>query len=397
MIPLNHIPPFVRQIFHSMPGVWKSKHELFLCWLILMHSVASGKKNLKELSRSTPEHITEWRFRRLLKSLYWSIHLLVHWFAMEAINRCPPPEDGTIYLLGDSSHKAKTGKKNPVVQKGKNNSNNPWFFGIRFCLLVACWDVYRIPIGFRIILPKIHPEYAKENELFREMISSFEPPLWAKTVIVLGDAAYASKENIIAVQNKNKADRLRSWYFLFSIARTWKTTENKSIKNLVTHIPRGYFKRTWTPSLTEGGKRKVFFTYMKKVNLRHIGDVTLVLSKKRHNIGPAKTKILVTNLPNVNARETISIYLRRWSIEIIFKELKSAIGLGESQITKDKERVEKSFGIAIISYLFLLIACNKSIKSGHSWSLFKLQNEFRIRVISHQIKHSVTLSMKKQQ
>ena len=54
---------------------------------------------------------------------------------------------------------------------------------------MAAWDSYRLPVGFRIILPKRHAAYRSENGLFREMVEAFVPPQWAKLVIVGGDAA----------------------------------------------------------------------------------------------------------------------------------------------------------------------------------------------------------------
>ena len=112
-------------------------------------------------------------------------------------------------------------------------------------------------------------------------------------------------------------------------------------------------------------------------------------------MGPNNTKIIVTNLPGVTARQVIAIYQRRWPVEIIFKELKSGLGLGEHQVTKKENRVENSLGVAIIAYLFLLRVCKDNIKSGHSWSIFQLQNNFRLRVITNQIQHSMELKMKK--
>jgi hypothetical protein len=70
-----------------------------------------------------------------------------------------------------------------VAQKGRKSKDHPWFFGIRFVLLIAAWDGYRIPVGFRIISPKRHAGYQNENALFREMVSEFTPPSWAKLVI----------------------------------------------------------------------------------------------------------------------------------------------------------------------------------------------------------------------
>jgi IS4 transposase len=282
-----------------------------------------------------------------------------------------------------------------VTQKGRKGKNKPWFWGIRFVLLIVCWDVYRIPVGFRIILPKSHPDYRTENALFREMVRDFQPPMWAKTVIVLGDAGYSSTENMTMVKQCHKADKQRNWYFVFAIARTWKQENDKSLKHFVTYLPRTFFKRTWIAPLTRQGRRKTFWIFGKQMRLRHVGDVTVVLSKKGRNVGPNKTKILVTNIPEVTARQVIAIYQRRWAIELIFKELKSGVGLGEHQITKDETRVEHSFGIAILAYLLLLRAGHDEIKPGQSWSIFQLQQSFRLRVITNQIEHSMKLKMKK--
>jgi transposase len=313
---------------------------------------------------------------------------------METMRCFPPPKDGIIYLVGDSSHKNKRGNNNPVVQKGRKNKYTPWFFGIRFVIIAVCWDVYRIPYSFRIILPKKHDEYKKENTLFCETVRNFVPPHQISTVIVIGDSAYCSKENIKTVKEKSRSDNRCRWFYVFAIARTWKTAENKSIKNLVTYLPRNLYKRTWIPSVTVQ-KRKVFWIFGKRICLRHAGDVTIVLTKKGRNTGPKNTKILVTNLPGVTARQVISVYQRRWSVEIIFKELKSALGLGEHQVTKDEKRVEKSFGISVAAYLLLLRLRQQDIRQGKPWSIFQLQNNLRTEIVTDQIEHKMELKIKK--
>jgi len=59
----------------------------------------------------------------------------------------------------------------------------------------------------------------------------------SQLVIVGGDAAYGSKANMRMVQDRDTADPARRWGFVFAIARTWKTVEEKTLKNLVTHLP----------------------------------------------------------------------------------------------------------------------------------------------------------------
>jgi hypothetical protein len=67
-------------LFRGMPGMWKGRHRLVLCWLIVMQALFPGRKTLEELARWTPGSITAWRFRRVLKAAYWNIHLLVEWW-----------------------------------------------------------------------------------------------------------------------------------------------------------------------------------------------------------------------------------------------------------------------------------------------------------------------------
>lgn len=385
----------VRNIFRGLPGIWKGRHLLLLYWLVFMQATIPGRKTVKEISRWTPFHISEWRIRRLLKASYWTAEIVITWFAWEVMESFPRPKDGVVYLIGDSSHKDKRGSKNPAVQKGRKSKNGPWFFGIRFVLLAACWAEYRIPVAIRIILPRNDPDYEKENVLFREMVRKIVLPYWVRTLIVIGDAAYGSRENMRMVIEKNKSDTARNWFFVFAIARTWKTIDGKSIRNLAAYLPHKSYSRTWIPALSNPNRRKSFWIYGKNVCLRHIGDVTMVLSKKGRNAGPRSIKILVTNLPGATNRQVISIYQKRWSVEIIFKELKSGLGLGEHQVTGNKERVEKSVGIAVIAYLFLLRARKDDIRPGKSWSIFQLQNNLRTEVMQHQFSHLIDLEIKK--
>jgi hypothetical protein len=389
MLILTYLPAFITAVFQGMPGVWKSQHRLLLCWLIVLQAVYPGRKTLEEMHRWSPPIITPWRFRRLLTATYWSIHLLIEWLADDVIQTLPAPADGILYLIGDGSHKDKRGAKNPVAQKGRISQHHPWFFGVRFVLLMAAWDVYRIPVAFRIILPKAHPGYCTENALFRDMLSAFKPPAWATQVIVEGDAAYSSKANIELVQHRDSTEPLRAWHYVFALARTWKTVEEKTVKNLVQHLPRCHYQRTWIPSLSAWQHRKTYWVYAKRLCLRDIGDVTLVLSKKGRNVSPENTKLLVTNLPPVTARQVVWLYQNRWSVELINRDLKSALGLGEHQVRGPQERLEKSFGIAILAYLFVLRLCHQEIAPGKPWSLSGLQHSLRLRVITNQVEHNV--------
>ena len=121
----------------------------------------------------------------------------------------------------------------------------------------------------------------------------------------------------------------------------------------------------------------------------------MVLSKKGRNMGPKQSKILVTNLPELTPREVVSLYQKRWAVELVNWELKSGLGLGQHQVSGDQKRSANSVGIAVLAYLFLLRTCHHEIILGQSWSIFQLQHAFQLRAMTNQVEHNVKVKMAK--
>jgi hypothetical protein len=115
----------------------------------------------------------------------------------------------------------------------------------------------------------------------------------------------------------------------------------------------------------------------------------VVLSKTGRNVSPKHTKILVTNLPEVTPRYVVFAYQKRWAVEQIHRKLKSDLGMGEHQVSGEERRIENSFGIAVMAYVFLIRLCHHEMLPGRSWSLSQLQHAFRLRVITNQVEHNV--------
>jgi Transposase DDE domain len=115
----------------------------------------------------------------------------------------------------------------------------------------------------------------------------------------------------------------------------------------------------------------------------------VVLSKCRRNAGPKQPKIRVTNLPKtVTAREVVGVYLRRWGIELLMKELKGVVGLGQHQVTRKTARVERSVAMAIRADLLLLKLRAKDIPADRPWRAFCLQRAFAWEVMQGQCERS---------
>jgi hypothetical protein len=163
----------------------------------------------------------------------------------------------------------------------------------------------------------------------------------------------------------------------------------------VTHLPRQYYQRIRVPRLPGTTGCKTFWVYSTRLCLRHIGDVTVGLSKRGRNVGPTHTKILVTNLDEWIPRQVVSAYQRRWPVEPINRALKTDLGLGVHQGSREEGRIEKACGIAVLAYLLLIRACHEEMLPGTSWSIAHLQHALRLRIITNQVEHNVKTRLPK--
>jgi hypothetical protein len=86
------------------------------------------------------------------------------------------------------------------------------------------------------------------------------------------------------------------------------------LRDLVHHLPKScYYRRA---SYKPDGRRKDAWVFARRATLHTLGDVTIVLSKKRRNDGPKGVKIIVTTLTEASVGAILSIYARRWGVEI---------------------------------------------------------------------------------
>ena len=387
MLRFTCLPKQVANWLQVLRPMFRHRHHLVFCWFLVCQAVYQEKATVTGLARLTPCHIAEWHLRRLLTAADWNWRVLLWWFADQVIAMLPPPDDGVCYLVVDSTLKDKTGQQHPWATKGRLTEYAPYGFGLHVVVMLLQWGNYRVSVDFEIVRRKADPRYRSEKRLFRWMLVRFRRPSWAKMVVVVADAAFASKANVQLIQH-------RGYCFVMAFARTWCFENGHALKALITHLPKPHYRRCWGP-LDEPGRRRTYGTFTKRARLRHVGDVTIILSKKRRNDGPKATKILVTNLPEAKARQVVDIYRRRWSVERLIKELKGATGLGQHQVTKDPQRVERSVAMSVMAYLMLVKFRAQDIPKQGPWSLFTLKQNFTWQLVQGQLERAADRRLRK--
>ena len=305
MIRMTRLPEEVTRLLSPLKPSFSSRPYLVFCWLLVAHVVCFSKAPVQGLARDTPTHVAAWPLRRLLAAGRWQWEPVRHWLVSEALAAFPPPKDGGLYVVVDSTLKGKRSKQNPLAKKGRLNEYAPFTFGLHVVILIAQWEGYRIPLAFRLVKAKGCPGYQSENALFREMLGAVILPAWGKQVVVIADAAYPSRTNL-------QARQARGWYFVLALPRTWKLANGQFLRDSVTHWPRPHDRQIRVPLVVPSARRRVCWTFAQPAQLAHGGEVTVGLSRRGRNASPKHTTRLVTNLPHATASLTVALYLRRW-------------------------------------------------------------------------------------
>ena len=141
--------------------------------------------------------------------------------ADKVLRSLPPAADGKLYLIGDTTHKPKRGRKHPLGHVTRQSESAPYTFGFDMVVLVASWDGFRLPIAIATIDPE---RKGHQNILFRQMLKAFEPPAWVREVVVVADAGYPANATLQLITDLQ-------WTYVFAMPRTRKFTNGKYVRD----------------------------------------------------------------------------------------------------------------------------------------------------------------------
>jgi len=376
----SRIPQRVATVLARLSAAFRccpqGRHFRLLCWLLVSLLLCQGPATLKQLARALPRRLHYWSLLRLLRAGYWDAADLLAELARAVLATLPPPADGTLYLIADTTLRSKTGKKQPLAHHTRLNQHEPFVFGHSVLLVLAHWGRLRIPVGAVVLDPQ---RQGQQNIQLRRLLRQFQPPRWCRRVVVLADAGFASKANLRAIQR-------RGWSYVFCLPRTWKLADGTQLRDLARHLPKGRYHRV--ASSTPDRHRRDYWVYLRRAELHLLGDVTVLLSKKRRNQGPQQVKLIVTNLDRASATTMLSAYARRWGVEVAFKELKSGLHLGRMQVTGKPGRVVHALLLPVLAYLLLLRLYGRTLDPEQGASLYVLKQHFREEVVQEQLKRT---------
>jgi hypothetical protein len=106
------------------------------------------------------------------------------------------------------------------------------------------------------------------------------------------------------------------------------------VRDLANQIEDKYFIKT---TVSVRGKKKTYYAFEKKVIIDKVGEVKLVISKRKKD---STAKYIISTNGSLSSKEILSIYEDRWDIETAHREANQKLGFKDYQL-RDKHSIER--------------------------------------------------------
>jgi SRSO17 transposase len=339
-------PRFVQAFFRPViSGLSRPQgHHLWVLVLGILLNLRRAK--LMHLARVLPGHGHRTAHGVFLRSSDWDAVGLLDDEVCSTLRRMKPRRGETIYLILDDTRIPKRGQKMFGVSKIWDPKDQRFVRGHIVVTAAVLFRGVTLPWRFELWLPHrwVGRGYRKSTEIAAQMIRAFEPPQGLK-VRVLFDAFY-----LCPTVTKACETRGFTWFSVASrnrtLTRTWGVSQK--IVDLGPGLLRYAGRNVHMPRARGWAKLRIAPV---DGRLAHIGEVRLVISKRPGS--PWKTRVaFATNETSLAAREIVSVYEKRWAIEVLFKELRGDLGLGDYQVLS-KDAIQRHLHLCGLAHLLL--------------------------------------------
>jgi hypothetical protein len=112
-------------------------HCVICCWLVVAIIRAPGVGTLKGALPSVPAGLSYWALLRLVRSGPWDAQAVLRGRSTKVLRTLPPPADGRLSLIGDTTHKTQRGRQHPWGHVTRHSASSPSPFGFAMMGFIA--------------------------------------------------------------------------------------------------------------------------------------------------------------------------------------------------------------------------------------------------------------------
>jgi len=359
MVTIGRIPRATQAFFRPLRTRFSRPAWGHFWGLVLALTVSHGA-TLDRLARKLRGATHRTNHGEFLWRSVWDETAVMQQIALDLLGSLIRKGGGTCYLILDDTQTLKRAKKMAAVGKLFHHATGK--YGTGHTILKACLH-YRgvtMPWGSWLWLKSDHARrmdrpFVKLTQLAAMTIHNAELPRTLK-IVVLFDCYYLCPVVVDAC-------RCRGWHYI---------GVGKGNRNFAVQGQRHRLDR-YGPNVVRrsgrwhrvGGLRttRCYRLASRRGWMKKLGAVQVIFSRRR---GEHKVLALVTDDLRASAKTVVADYLKRWAIELLIKDEKQQLGLGEYRVLRYQAVVRHLHLVDIAHACLTHLAVKDQRAQGHT-------------------------------
>jgi hypothetical protein len=327
MITIGKIPSECKGFFKDLKNHFAAKAWDHFWGLVLAMTIAHGS-TIDRLARMLRGSTHRTNHGEFLWRSDWSESAVLQQIALDTLKRLRRKNGGSCYLIIDETQTLKRAKKMFGVRKLYHHATGK--FGTGHTMVKAClW--YRgvtIPWSSALCLRKEDARkedqgFLSQTQLAARVIRNADLPK-GLNVTVLFDAYYLC--DVVA-----DACRCRGWHYI-GVGKSNRNFFVDGQRKKLEKYGRNVLARAGQWCKIDGLRKSGSYQLASRAGImKKLGTVRVVFSRRR---GETKIVSLVTDDPRASMRNVVADYLKRWAIELLIKDEKQQLGLGDYRVLR---------------------------------------------------------------
>jgi SRSO17 transposase len=380
---IRGIPKFVRPLCRGFRQNLSGTQWSYLRTIVLALLLTTRKAKLVHLAAIMPSNRHRTSYGVFLHRSDWDPVPLLAGQALQMLRSMKPRRGEVVYLLLDDTRIVKRGKKMEGVCKLWDHAHQCFDYG--HTVVTAAILFRGVVLPWRLELWEAEKSagrrFRKLTHIAADLIREFVPPQAVK-VRVLFDAFYLCPAVVRTCESRGF-----TWFSVAAKGRNFTRSNGKKrrIKGWAPGVLR--YQGRWVRLRRSRGWRWMRIAAMDG-KLSKIGPVRMVLCKRHRNAWKT-TVAVVTNETKQEARTILAVYEKRWNIEVLFKELRGSLGLGDYQVMS-RHAIVRHLHLCALAHLMLthhsLTAVGAKAKAAHTELSLPPMNE-RLEALRDAVRH----------
>lgn len=246
-------------------------------------------------------------------------------------------------IIDDVLLRKENSKHTAFVFKVKDHTTGKYSYGIQVVVLLWSNGIIRIPLGFKVYVDKktakVHNKPFKTKlQLAQQLLES--PIISAIPFdFITFDTWYSSKDLLNYLQKRGM-----NYVTMVRCNRLFKVADKRLLKGAQDIC------NSFAVTQFRYNRKLGFYLRGLKAVVKGVGPVKLVIAKNGYRA--SMTRFIVTNMAYLSTPMIVTLYLKRWDIEIFFRNAKQLLSF-EKFIYQKAESILGHIKSVFLAYFFL--------------------------------------------